>query len=521
MHSRPARRTGRPAPTPGAGLHDLVLAAASREPSAPAVTVAGVSMSFGELVGAAEQLADELRRAGVSAGDFVGVAADRTAETIVGLLGVLIAGAAYVPVPVDLPADRMRVIAEEADLRVVVTGQDGRLAEHTGAVRVPVARAAGGPPLLSGVGRPSPGPDRPAYAIFTSGSTGRPKGVVVDHRAAVASTLTRFDVYPHDAVTYLMLAPLSIDAAVAGLYFTLSCGGRLVLPTAEESLDPELLSELVLREGVTHLDGLPSQYASLLRFHSAALRDVRCVVLGGEYLPHPLLREHLAAGLDAELFNEYGPTEGTVWSTVHRCTEEDAGPLVPIGAPIAGVRARVLTDTLAHAAPGTVGEIYLGGAGLAQGYLGRPGRTAERFVADPDPHFPGQRMYRTGDLGELTAEGELIYHGREDQLVKVRGFRVELAEIEARLLEHAGVVEAAVVPHAGPTGLRLVAVVASAAPEAPGARALAVFMRERLPGYMVPALWRRVDALPVTANGKVDRTLLTSLATTVGTALPV
>ncbi|MGA4844092.1 amino acid adenylation domain-containing protein [Streptomyces sp. G45] len=496
------------------GLHDLVTARARSTPGAVAVTVGSASLGYGDLVDRAERLARRLRDAGVRPGDFVGVAVDRSLDAVTGLLGVLMSGAAYVPLAAELPAERIRAVA--ADARIgVVTGSGASVA---GAIRARWIPADGTGPADGHL--PDSDPDRPAYAIFTSGSTGRPKGVVVPHRAVVASTRARFAVYPYDDVRYVMLAPLTIDAAVAGLFFTLAAGGRLVLPTPDEVLDLQLLADLVHDQRASHLDGLPSQYAALLRFHPEALTGLRCVITGGESLHHAVVRDHLATLPETALFNEYGPTESTVWATAHRCGAADTGPLVPIGRPISGVRATVRGADLAPAEPGALGEIYLAGAGLAWHYLGRPAQTAERFVADPDPRFPGQRMYRTGDLGHLTPDGELVFQGRDDNLVKVRGFRVELGELEAHLLQHPDLADAAVVPHPSPTGLRLVAVVAFAPGRSAGGRALSVFLADRLPAYMVPSRWRRVPELPRTGNGKVDRALLRDSALTVGEELP-
>lgn len=503
-----------------AGLHGLVLAQAQKSPDAVAVTAGGVSLTYAELAGRGHRVARALLRAGAGPGRFVGVSVDRSVGAVVAVLGTLMSGAAYIPIAADLPEDRVSMIASDAGLRIA-TGVDARVAKAAGAVFIPTdgfsedgaeqADEEGALPVVHD--------GDAAYAIFTSGSTGRPKGVVISHHSAVGSTLTRFEVYPEPAV-YVMLSPLTIDAAVAGLYFTLTAGGRLVIPDEDEVRDPLLLADLLVDERAGHLDGLPSQYAALLRFHPEALAGLRCVILGGESLPHRLAGRHLDEVPAVELHNEYGPTESTVWATAHRCTIEDTGPQIPIGRTIPGLRAYVLTDALRPAAPGAVGEIHLAGPGLARGYLGRPGLTSERFVADPDPARPGERMYRTGDLGHVDEAGELVYHGRNDHLVKVRGFRVELGEVESRLLQHPEVLDAVVVPYTGVTGIRLIAVTVLAPGSTLGAGELSAFAAERLPAYMLPGGWRRVDALPVAVSGKADRLLLQSEATTVGTPLP-
>jgi amino acid adenylation domain-containing protein len=499
------------------GLDDLLRSRAQLDPATVAITIDSASVTYRELLQNARGVARRLQRAGAAPDDFVGVAVDRSLDTITGIFGVLLAGAAYVPIDVGLPPARIRRIAEDAGIRIV-TGATGPVASAASASYVPVEKP-------SAVDDPDDqyvrvDPATAAYAIFTSGSTGAPKGVVISHQSVVRSTLTRFDVYPHDEVNYLMLAPLTTDAAVAGLHFTLAAGGRVVAPTAEEILDPQLLAELIVREEISHFDGLPSQYAPLLRFFPGSLRAIRCVILGGESLPGQLVRQHMATLPDVPLFNEYGPTEGTVWSTVHRCTEKDTGALVPIGKPIAGVRASVMTEKLAAAPTGVVGEIYLAGDGLARCYLNRPALTSERFVADPDPRYPGERMYRTSDLGFRAADGDLVYSGRADHLVKVRGFQVEPDEVEACLLGHPELTGAVVLPHLGLSGTRLIAIVARASASTAGWRDLTAFVAGRLPKYMVPAVWRQLPAIPITVNGKVDRQLLAAAGQAAGTPLP-
>jgi amino acid adenylation domain-containing protein len=494
-------------------LHDLVLAGANADPDAVAVTAGAVSMTYRELVSRSCALAAALQRAGAGPGTFVGVAADRSLSTVAGFLGVLLCGAAYVPLARDLPRARARQIAAEAGISLLTGPVDPGDAPFPALVVPPPGQEADGytPPAVDA--------GEAAYVIFTSGSTGGPKGIVIPHVAAVHSTLARFEVYPHESMTYLVSAPLTIDAAVAGLYFTFAAGGRVVLPTAEDALDPRSLADLIVREAVTHLDMLPSHYAAMLEYHAEYLRSVRCVILGGDALPFGLMRRHLALAGHAELYNEYGPTEATVWSTWHRCSEADAGSLVPIGQPPGRARVKVLTSKLVPT-QGEPGEIYVSGPGLARGYLGPVSRTAERFVPDPDPRFPGERMYRTGDLGRLDANGALVFLGRADDLVKVRGFRVEPGEVEARLLEHPDLRDAVVVGHQTAAGCRLAAIVVLEPTGALGSRALSAFLAERLPSYMVPSLWRRAESLPITPVGKVDRARLTREVLMTGWELP-
>ena len=443
-------------------LDRFLAEAAVRYSQEVALVVGSEKLTYKELFTSAGAVAASIATHQCGPGDFVGVAVARDAASIIGLLGVVLSGAAYVPLDTTAPPSRLRNIAAQAGVRLV-----------TGAVTSPAAQALDLPAIAADVARPSgPGPvgaasgSSPAYAIFTSGSTGRPKGVVVSHAAVVSSTTARFAVFPRDPMTYLMLAPLGFDAAVAGLFFTLAAGGRLVMPTAEEVVDPGLIAELVTRYGVSHLDGVPGQYAAVLEFHGEKLDGLGCVVVAGEALSQGLVRRHLAKLPHVPLFNEYGPTENTVWSTWHRCTEVGEGRFAPIGTAVAGVTVEVVDDALDLLPPGEVGQIAIAGRQLADGYLGQPGMTAAKFV--PHPRAVGARLLLSGDLGFRDAAGDLVYCGRADSMIKVRGFRVELAEVEGWFKLQPEVSDAVVVPEGIGESTRLAVVIADSSASDPG-----------------------------------------------------
>jgi thioesterase domain-containing protein/acyl carrier protein len=324
----------------------------------------------------------------------------------------------------------------------------------------------------------------------------------VTHANLLASTLARLRRYPEPVTGYVLLPPLAFDSSVAVLFHALCRGGTLVLPAAAPHEDLAGLADLLAAGGVSHWLSVPSLYAlALERLGGAGLAGLCTVIVAGEVCPPALAGRHFEVMPGAALLNEYGPTEATVWSTIHRCSPGEEGAAVPIGRPIPGSRAELLDPRLAPVPIGVAGELYLGGPGVARGYAGRPDLTAERFVPDPWGG-PGARLYRTGDLARWRRDGSLHFLGRCDAQLKVRGVRIEPGEVEAALAAHPAVREAAVVARDG----RLVAFVVSRE-ETTGLRA---FLAERLPAAMVPGSCVRVEELPRTATGKVDRRALAS-----------
>jgi amino acid adenylation domain-containing protein len=487
-------------------LHRLFEEQVQRTPGAAALTVGGETLTYAVLNGRANRVAWDLIELEVAPDQLVGVPADRSTSCLVAILGVLKAGAAYLPFAADATDDRTDAILDRAGARVFAGGEPtARLLDRS----FPFVRSTSAE-VQENPSAPVDATDA-AYVTYTSGSTGLPKGVVTEHRQIVSSTLARLEVFPLPSTTYLMTAPFTFNAAAAGTYFTLCTGGRLLVPTAEEVLDPELLGDLIRREGVTHLDAVPAQYAALVAFQPGSLAGLQCCVLAGERLPTALAEQHFAVAPDVPLFNEYGATETTVWSTVHRCRPGETGDTVPIGRPIRNVRVHVLDEELRPVPSGLTGEIHVEGAGVARGYLHEPELTAKAFLPNPFADGLGSRLYRTGDLGMVDDEGVLHYRGRVDDQVKVRGFRVEPAEVEAKLLEHPDVMAAAVVGVSTGTGTRLAGFTVSRTGTPVPPRSLSRFLRELLPEFMVPTVWRSLDELPLSPNGKVDRRRLQAL----------
>jgi amino acid adenylation domain-containing protein/non-ribosomal peptide synthase protein (TIGR01720 family) len=508
-------------------VHLRVLEQAARAPAAVAVAHGAERLTYGELDARSAALAATLRGLGVGPDTRVALYADASPDAVVGMLAVLRAGGAYVPVDPAYPRERIAYLLADSAAPVLLTRAE---------LRDGLPEFAGETVLIDTPHPPAPSPTRGegendgaegesavagcplspvtcplslAYVIYTSGSTGRPKGVQVSHGNLARSTAARLARYAEPVRGFLLLSSVSFDSSVAGIFWTLCSGGTLHVPTAGAQRDPALLVETAAREGVSHLLGVPSLYAALLD-EAEYRRDWAPVaaVVAGESCPRELVQRHARLFPGAALFNEYGPTEGTVWCTVHECRPDEAAARVPIGRPTPGARVYVLHRDGSPVPAGAAGEVHVGGAGVARGYLGRPELTAERFVPDPYAAEPGARMYRTGDLGRWLPDGSLDFLGRVDEQIKVRGFRVEPGEVEDALLAHPAVREAAVAARADRGGARLVGYVALREGEATDAAGLRGFLRERLPEHLVPSAFVVLDAIPRTPNGKTDRAAL-------------
>lgn len=505
--------------------HEVVARLAADHPAAVAVRCGDIALTYGELISWSRQLSHRLAAAGVGAGDRVALLAEPSAAMIASVLGVLGAGAAYVPVDLAQPDARVATILHDAQVAAVVTTAHTR--HRAPGSRLPVVTVSSVPveepdAAASGSFAAAVGPADPAYLIYTSGSTGEPKGVIVEHRNLAASTRARLMVYSGNP-TFLLMSPLAFDSSVAGIWGTLQAGGCLVVASADELRDADRLVSLVSRHRVTRTLCVPTLYGLLLdaaeRAGTAPLASLRQVIVAGEALPQPLVDRHFAVHSSAahssvvDLVNEYGPTETTVWATFHRFTGVEP---VSIGGPVPGARLYVLDDELQPVPPGAEGELFIGGTGVTRGYFGRPEATAAVFLDDPFTAGPGARMYRTGDLVRRNADHRLDFIGRKDDQVKVRGHRVEPGAVESALRLLEGVQEAVVLPDAQGTGL--IGFVASREGADPVAlrRALA----EQLPPAMVPGELRVLPELPRNLNGKLDRALLRTLATEPPAARP-
>ncbi|CAM5410182.1 hypothetical protein GCM10010329_76790 [Streptomyces spiroverticillatus] len=495
-------------PVPSGGLHDLVAAAASRTPDAPALECEGRTTSYAALEAGAERCAARLRERGVAAGSVVAVHAAPTPHLVTALLGVLKAGAAFATLDPALPEERLRLLLELSGAPLVLTDGSpcGTLLDG---VPVALVEDPADTPAAPGIRPAATEPDALACVFFTSGTTGTPKGSMFTHRGLVNFTLTmaeQFRLAPGDR--FLQVASTGFDVLLEELFPALAAGATVVLPGARLLAEGVDLTAYLAEHRITGLE-LTTAYwhdwaAELERTGAALPASLRFVAMGGERVR----RDRLAAWqrLGVDLVHVYGLTEVTCTSTTLRVGAQPVtGDGLPIGRPLANTTVYLLDPAGAPVPIGSPGELHLGGAGLARGYLGRPGLTAERFVPDPFG-APGARLYRTGDLARHRADGTVEFIGRADQQVKIRGHRIEPGEAEAQLAGLPGVAAAVVVVREDEPGEKRLVGYAVAAPGAePDAFELRAALRERLPAYLVPSSIVLLPALPLNGNGKLDR----------------
>ena len=484
----------------------MIEEASRRSPTASAVACGSRSISYEVLWRQAETIARQLSILGVGPGIHVAVCMSRSVDLIVAIIGILRSGAAYVPIDPEYPEGHRQHVLTDAGAGHIIADESTRPMLEGGDVNVLAFASLLEAPLSEmGAELRMSGPNDPAYVIYTSGSTGRPKGVVVRHRNLVASTVARHQAYPEAPRSFLLMSSVLFDSSVAGLFWTLTTGGLLVVSEPKLEQDLDRLGKTVAAHGVTHTLMLPALYRVLLAETDVArLSSLRVVIVAGEAVAAPLVQEHQQSMPRAALYNEYGPTEATVWATVHELTLHE-GANVPIGRPIPGASVYALDRKGRLQSPGVPGELFIGGQGVAAGYHGDPERTADRFV--DDPFEPGGRLYRTGDLGAVRNDGTVLFIGRRDHQVKLRGHRIELGGVEARLLELPDVKSAVAVVRTNQRGdERMIAYVA-ASDSFDKADAMAR-LANMLPPFMLPSDLVALNALPLTPNQKVDRNAL-------------
>jgi len=511
-------------------VHELFATVAQQKPHATALRCGSQELTYGELEERASRLAGRLQAMGVRRNDPVALCLDRSLDMIVAILAVLKAGGAYVPLDPTNPKQRLELILDDCRPKVLLT-------QHISAGTVLSAKA---PTLfLDELSLDTERGDAPgvresgsdlqdiAYILYTSGSTGIPKGVLVTHRNLAYSNQARLQYYEEPPEKFLLLSSYAFDSSVAGIFHTLTTGGTLVFPTAEFRWEGGQIARMIFENQITHTLTFPGLYSEILESAGGdRLRSLRSVILAGESCPRQLVNLHYEVLPGTSLFNEYGPTEATVWSTVYEC-EPGGAESVPIGRPIANARAYILDPHMQPVPAGVSGELYIGGEGVARGYLNQAALTGKFFVPDcfaahaesrlsesilSEPILSEPRLYRTGDLARYLPDGNIEFLGRSDLQVKIRGQRVELDEIETALSQHPAAREVAVIAKPQAAGdSRLTAFLVLRSGESTSASELRSFLRTRLPASMIPAAFQFADDLPRTANGKIDRQKLATM----------
>lgn len=492
-----------------ADVVDLFDRQVGRTPDAIAIRAGSASLTYRALNVAAVAVSRQIQSAGLAPGALVGLLGSRTPATVAAMFGALKANCAYAPLDPALPPARLTTMAAGLDAVMVLDGHEQLVEQWP----VPLLREGSAEPPASASSVRRATTPQAAYVIHTSGSTGEPKGVMVSRGQLAWSTSARFAYYGQPPGVFLLLSSLAVDSSVAGVYGTLCGGGTLLLPDAGTEQNVVQLARLIQAERVTDTLLVPSLYGEILDAGEASqLASLQRVIVAGETCPDDLPLAHHTLLPDVALYNEYGPSEATVWATVDDLSarprpagdaESGTAP-VTIGRPVAMSRVYLVDAELRLVPHGDVGEILIGGPGVAMGYLGKPALTAERFM--PDPWHPGGRVYRTGDRARWLADGRLEFLGRADDQIKVRGYRVEPAEVETALQAHPLVSEALVglSTRAGSEG-QLMALLRCAS-DTPSRRQLDAFLNEQLPRYMIPSRMLMVDRLPRTPAGKLDRT---------------
>lgn len=494
-------------------LHHSFEKQAQNQPQAIAVSCGQQMLCYQDLDGRANQLAHWLRSQGVRPEVRVGIYLERSIEMAVAVLAILKAGGAYVPINSAYPKEQISSLLADCGASIVLTQERllaGLLTEGTLFCLDRDWQQLSTLPT-DNVSFPQHSSSA-AYIIYTSGSTGSPKGVIVTHANAVASTWARSAAYPQPLDSFLLASPLAFDSSVAGLFWTLSLGGRLCIPTEEELQDIEALTDLMAQEKLSHLLCLPSFYSLILdSIGQKRLDNLRTVIVAGEACLPDLAAKHYLRLPEVRLYNEYGPTEATVWSSVYAIQRSDSATGLPlaIGQPIANSQIYLLDSYFNQVPIGVPGELYIGGLGLARGYLGKPDLTAGRFVPNPFSKISGDRLYRTGDLARYRPDGNIEFLGRTDHQVKIRGFRIELGEIEAQILRYPGVSEVLVIAREERDNTNYLAaywVAISGFEQSPAdIMLLKEYLKSRLPDYMIPSAFVQLKRLPRTATGKIDR----------------
>ncbi|MBD9358038.1 non-ribosomal peptide synthetase [Methylomonas albis] len=498
-----------PSLTPPQVMPRFFEARAAQTPDKIALVHAGANLSYAALNKQANRVAHQLRTLGIGPEVAVGLCLEPSFEMIIGLLAILKAGGAYLPLLPETPPERLAFMLAESQSSLILT--NSALAESLSACGTQVLNID----ELLGNNAPDTNPDftghadNLAYIIYTSGSSGQPKGVQVSHGNLAHSIQARLNQYAAPLTGLLLLQPIAFDIASGAIFWSLCQGGSLFLEPRNLAQDPRQLLDRIAQTQVSHLILLPLLYSPLLDLATTAqLANLNLVIVGGEQMPVELATLHRQLVPHAALYNEYGPTEASIWCSAFQVDEDAPCRTIPIGKPNVHSRLYLLDEWLHPLPVGVAGELYIGGEQVSRGYQSHPALSAEKFIPDPFAALPGARLYRSGDIGRYRGDGNIEFQGRVDQQVKIRGFRIELGEIEAALKEYDYIAEAAVVVNDQLGSKRLVAYLIVEAGGVSDSERIRAYLRTRLSDYMIPAAFVFLDSLPLTANGKLDQRAL-------------
>lgn len=494
-------------------IHEIILQHVRKTPSHTALVFENDSLTYKELGEESDVVAQQILKFSKGKNQIVGLCVNRSLQMVVGLLGILKSGCAYLPIDLNYPSKRIAYILDDSSVEILLTQKglesnfEGFKGERLLIDEQKVDNDA------QRVELPTVGKNDLAYVIYTSGSTGRPKGVPITHGNIISSTGARLDFYPENPSSFLLMSSISFDSSKAGLFWTLSTGGTLVISSERLEQDIQKLSNTISKNSVTHTLMLPSLYKILLEYGEVKnLMSLRAVMVAGEECKPSLCYEHFEQLPNTELYNEYGPTEATVWCIAHKIEKNTNDTVVPIGKAISNAEVYLLNKSRQLIPSGAIGEIYVGGSGLAGSYLNRPELTKESYIKHPFNKDKDALLYKTGDLGRRRNDGAIEFLGRTDDQVKIRGFRIELNEIEKALLKNESVREALVMAESvkgknnADATKRLVAYVVSKDPI--DTKALQRNLITQIPSYMIPNSIIDIDKFPELPNGKIDKKAL-------------
>ena len=494
------------------GIHDIITKISKQNLNKTAISFKDGSMTYAELDSRSEILAKTILSKTEKSNEIVGLCIERSLDMIVGLLGILKAGCAYLPIDPIYPQQRIEFILQDAEVGVVVTQSKLIHLFDKRKSKLVSIESLVSDNTFEEIKLPQVQEEDLAYMIYTSGSTGQPKGVPISHKNIINSTGGRLQFYTKNPEVFLLMSSISFDSSKAGIFWTLCTGGKLVIAEKRIEQDISRITEIIYKNKVTHTLMLPSLYRLLLEHGDPnELESLKTVMVAGEACPPLLCASHFKKFEDVELYNEYGPTEATVWCIAHKVEKAQATGIIPLGKAVANAQVYLLDKFLNRVPFGSIGEIYVGGEGLSGTYFKRPDLTAKAYIKNPFEYSKEEKLYKTGDLGRYRTDGSIDFLGRSDQQVKIRGHRIEIDEIEKAILAEDKVINCVVVVETfGASDVKRLSAYLTSESNLNSA-ALKAKLKAKLPEYMVPAMISQVSEIPTLPNGKIDKVLLQQL----------